>query len=749
MLAVSIPDLKPTSQDTSTFYLANIYQLLAHQNTPGLIPPTLKKPPAFSPPGYVVWANTLWLLSLLLSLFGAMIATLEQRFIHRYITITQSKEFPPETRARMHAMFVKTKSYGLSSTKTSLVYLHYSFLLFILGFLVYFANVNRQGCWILAYLILMFVLIYTLFTVSPIFSPGQLFYTPLSPLVLCVYLSFTSVVSRVFSWIKPLRGLAGDIRRQRHDLHDRYRAGFNEGKTKFAEEAALKPSSRIDAEVLERILFVLNEDHALEEFLDAIPGFCDSNLVQKPLDSEVRTKLRQSLDGFLDRTFSSHLVTESVRSDRLVTCLNAAHSALGSGAVSEILGDFFKGQRDEALKSVKLGHSLRRWARSSDDLIEPNVRRIIACIIARAKDRDEQWTMLVKEVFGVQDWVIRNYLPHGDSLLLATLIHVTREGLQTGCASSERSVLEALSQFDVHDTLPELQHDFCSLWNEIVQEARNEEAAVGDTTATSSTQTLAGIRPLFDALHQSTSTDAAPNQFSASFGPIDYIQVDATLIQPSSSYSSCDVPSHRSYAAAFAGSVITPPITGITTPTPPALPSDSIQASPRPILANNPPSAASLPDVATEDAVQGGPDAFVISNTTGLTRGSTSGGGPAPALQQAEDTKTISPTDVFASLQTPISSPAFCNQFPAGLPTSTAIDSAVTHTDHVPHVPAASSSTLTTVPLSYSPRVTTVSGRYPVANEGTAGAQDDTTSTYPPISREAHPKSPPGGDTGH
>ena len=629
-------------------------------------------------------------------------------------------------------MFAKTRSYGLSSTKTSLVYLHYSFLLFILGFLIYFANVNRQGYWILAFLIIMFMLLYTLFTVTPIFTPGELFYTPFSPLVLFLYFSITGAVARVFSRIKPLRGLSDDMWRQHNDLHDRYRAGFNEGKTKFAEETALKPSRRIDAEVLERMLFVLNEDQALEEFFGAIPGFCDSNLVQKPLDSEVRAKLRQSLDGFLDRTFSSHLVTESVRSDRLVTCLNAAHSALGPGAVSEILGDFFKGQRDEALKSVKLGHSLRRWAHGGDDLIEPNVRRIIACIIARVQDRDDQWTALVKEVFGVPDGVLRNYFAHGDSVLLAILIHVTREGLSTGRASSERSVLEALSQFDVYDTPPELRHDFCSLWNEIVQEARNEEEAAGDA-ATSSTQTLAGIRPLFDALHQGTSlsTDAAPIRFSASFGPIDYIRVDATLIQPSSSYPSCDVPSHHSYAAAFAGAVTAPP----TIP-PPTQPSDPIQASPRPTLASQPPPTASPPDVAIEDAMmQGSPDASFISNTTDPRRSSTSGGGPAlaAALQQAEETRTISPSAVSGSLQTPISSPALSSQFPA-------IESAVAHTDHVPRVPAASSSTSTTVPLSDSPRVTTISGPYPDAIEGTAGAQDDTQGT--------HPQSPPGGDTG-
>ena len=33
--------------------------------------------------------------------------------------------------------------------------------------------------------------------------------------------------------------------------------------------------------------------------------------------------------------------------------------------------------------------------------------------------------------------------------------------------------LRLLSDFDIRDTLPELQRDFCALWNEIVREAQN------------------------------------------------------------------------------------------------------------------------------------------------------------------------------------------------------------------------------------------------------------------------------------
>ena len=106
-------------------------------------------------------------------------------------------------------------------------------------------------------------------------------------------------------------------RKYHRELNDRCRVGIVEGNAKWLKEEALKPSSKIDAEVLERILLVLDEDHALELFFDAIPGCCGSKLVQ-PIHAPVTTKLQQSLDGFLDRTFSSPLVPESVRNERLI-----------------------------------------------------------------------------------------------------------------------------------------------------------------------------------------------------------------------------------------------------------------------------------------------------------------------------------------------------------------------------------------------------------------------------------------------
>jgi len=81
LVAVSIQDLRPNSQDTSAFYLENIFRLLANPNVSRssiLAIPT--KPPPFSPPKYAIWVNSLWFLSLAISLTCALLATLLQQW---------------------------------------------------------------------------------------------------------------------------------------------------------------------------------------------------------------------------------------------------------------------------------------------------------------------------------------------------------------------------------------------------------------------------------------------------------------------------------------------------------------------------------------------------------------------------------------------------------------------------------------------------------------------------------------------
>jgi hypothetical protein len=58
LLAVTVQNLIPSSQDTSAFYLGNIYQVLANTtHTPILF--SVATSPTSSPPNYAIWVNSL------------------------------------------------------------------------------------------------------------------------------------------------------------------------------------------------------------------------------------------------------------------------------------------------------------------------------------------------------------------------------------------------------------------------------------------------------------------------------------------------------------------------------------------------------------------------------------------------------------------------------------------------------------------------------------------------------------------
>jgi hypothetical protein len=481
------------------------------------------------------------------------------------------------------------------------------------GCVIYLFNTNRAVFDAVVSWIAIFTTVYIVITLGGTFVPHELLYTPFSPLLLHSFLGISYAVFQACSYIRPLDNLCDGARKRYRRLSDRYSEGFLQGIWKVAEETVSKPSPEIDASIIERILLALDDDHALEAFFDTIPGFCNTNLVDVPLPSPIGTKLRQALEGFLDRTFSSNSVSESVRSDRLITCLDVAIAALEPSAVSRLLDDISDGRRwGEALQSVELGHSLRRWGHGKNDLIDLHIRRIVACILARARGRDDRWIMLAKDELGVPDRIFRDYLAHGDSASLAILIYTIRQALQT--RRSQGDILRSLLPFNIHDTLPALQHDFCALWNEVVLEARNEGA---DQTLT---EVLPEIRHLFDALHQGTNT--APTVPFTTF--ID--DLDSTLCQPSS-YPLCNASSH--------GTDQTPraPVPGISSShTCTTQLGNSPGFSPHLTSPEKQRFFATSPDIATPCTMQGDTDIPNISSNANLVHS---------ARQQTKETTTV------------------------------------------------------------------------------------------------------------
>jgi len=296
---------------------------------------------------------------------------------------------------------------------------------------------------------------------------------------------------------------------------------------------SLKRSSEIDARVLESTLNFLDEDEATEKFFEAVPGFFSSKWVKLTptnLPARLQDVFKEVLYEFLDYTFQSTTIPESAKASRLTIGLDASRSALGPKGPSWILGNILDGNWPEPLRSVEIGHSLRSWAYSNDEENALLIRSIVSHIVARAENRNDRWFTLAGDQLGMSEELLRDYLGHGDSVLLANLTNITRLTFRSHPPNWKFHSLP--SKCDVSSALPSLQHDFCALWNEIALEAQNGKDATHILI-------LDDIRPVYIALH--SGTDTSLKEFSAT-------TTDMYNADRASSYPLCNIESHRSDA---------------------------------------------------------------------------------------------------------------------------------------------------------------------------------------------------------
>ncbi|KAI9431033.1 hypothetical protein BJY52DRAFT_1181759, partial [Lactarius psammicola] len=179
-LEISVQDLRPNPQDKPAFYLENIYQLLADSNAPLA---TQSNPLTFSPPKSAVWVNSLWFLSLVITLSCALLAILLQQWTRRYIKLTQLRSASsPHQRARIRAFFGKgVEDLHLQwAIEAFPVLLHASLVLFLAGLLVFTIGSNHTVFKVVVSWVGLCTLIYACFTLFPIFRHESPYYTPLS-----------------------------------------------------------------------------------------------------------------------------------------------------------------------------------------------------------------------------------------------------------------------------------------------------------------------------------------------------------------------------------------------------------------------------------------------------------------------------------------------------------------------------------------------------------------------------------------
>jgi hypothetical protein len=319
---------------------------------------------------------------------------------------------------------------------------------------------------------------------------------------------------------------------------------------KTAEETAFNSPSEIDARTFIWTLDSLDEDHELERFFSGLPSFRSSKVVNDPLPSRTREqkrKLCQAVMGLFDRTFSSDLLPESVKTRRAIICAKALDPTTFPHEYLQIVNRIMFDDQCRGLKTTEFGHTMRAWGNSGNQDGAIVGRAIVTGIIAGMQRQDDSWFNLAANELGVPETVLQDYAAHGNSLSLAILIYVTRQQFSHfrewfGLMVMFSDILQAASKFNVQDTSPELQHDFCALWNQIVLKAQNDHGHMIAWFI------LGPIRNIYIALHKDT--HSAPTRFSASTGNWD------DILRMPSSYPVCSIAGHIHASTDFPPTVL-------------------------------------------------------------------------------------------------------------------------------------------------------------------------------------------------
>ena len=540
---MSVQDLRQNSQDVSNFYLANIYQATISPSGPNISSSLPSSPPPFSPPNYAIWVNALWFLSLVISLTCALLATFLQQWARRYLKVTHSR-YSPDKRARLRAFFAEGVEKCLLPFAVEIMptLLHISLFLFFAGLVVFLSNVNLTIFKLVLSWVGICVALYGCITLMPIIRHDSPYYTPLSSLAWPIVTGL-ALFSTLVCWL--LLECTGCWRHRCEWLtkiaRRCYRL-FSRGMQKTVEKTALHSSSEIVNRAFMWTFDSLDEDHELERFFSGLPGFCSSKVVADPLPGltyEQRQKLGDALFGLFDRTFSSDLLPMPVKERRAIICAKAADPHIPN-AFKFLDSILFRYQYRGPLAS-EIVQFVISWRKNMNEDAILHAQAIISMLVARVQLHDDSWFLLASNTLGVPEAVLRDYAAHGDSLSLAILNHVVFQQFTHFEKSSWSmydfsEVLKKASKFGVQDTSPELQNDFCALWNQIVCKVQN------DNDPWMAIHILVQIRNVYIALHQDS--NSAPTQFSASTSDQD------DILRNPSSYPVCSVPGHHSDSTA-------------------------------------------------------------------------------------------------------------------------------------------------------------------------------------------------------
>ena len=190
------------------------------------------------------------------------------------LKLTQSR-YSPHKRARIHAFLSEgVEKLLLPWTVDALpTLLHISLFLSFAGLVVFLWHVNLTIfksvlCWVGVCTAL-----YGCVTLMPLIRRDSPYHTPLSLPAWHIVTGILFFTFRVLRWLAHFVYFSGDTYYRFDNLAESYGKWLVLGMQKTIEETALKLPSEIDARAFMWTFDSLDEDHELEHFFSALPGF--------------------------------------------------------------------------------------------------------------------------------------------------------------------------------------------------------------------------------------------------------------------------------------------------------------------------------------------------------------------------------------------------------------------------------------------------------------------------------------------
>jgi hypothetical protein len=548
---VTVQNIQQNPQDTSAFYLAHIYQELSTQpnGSQASIPSSLSNPiEPYTPPTSGVWVNGLWFMSLVISLTCALLATLLQQWARRYLRVAYPR-YNPHKRARIRAYYKHgvEKLHIPQTIELLPALLHISLFLFFAGLSVFLFGVDRTIFKVVTSWIVLCVILYAWLTFLPIVHKDSPYSAPLSALS---FLCFNGIRYVFFKILRTFPDIDPSICTPfcSDDLGADDLGNLSLGLSKTAEEFAIKQNPDIDHRSLLWTFDSLDEDTDLEKFFEGLPRLCDSETgkklkLQEGFIGPHRNRLSNALIGLMNRTLSSNLVTELVKQRRMIIFTKVVESTSLLGPwwylCRVLFEDWYR-----FLGCIEFGLVVQNRKKIADKVAYFHAQCVAALTVSTVRDRDERWFQLASGLLNVSKTRLHKYIAHSDNILLANVIFIIRQTVQSYSGSKEHlrkdilrassRTLETVCKLDIRGTLPDLQHEFCGLWNQLVYTAQSDQRPHHVLVAT---MTLKNIHKLYIALHGSSGTPPTP--FYTTGDDRD------PVLDDSKSYPACTIDGHR------------------------------------------------------------------------------------------------------------------------------------------------------------------------------------------------------------